>query len=138
MANFTTESQVRAKFHLTDTTLVPADWVTASITDAHTELLRYLDPAFASGTPDDALVLGETLLAGAHLYRSLAAKQAFDQKRVSAGGQRIEEADRLDALETIARIAEEQAWHFLEPYLLEHPGRLALEASDSVPVLGED
>ena len=56
MPVFTTETNVREKFQLADTTLVPAALVTRNIDDAHTILLRFLDPAFDVPLPEDALV----------------------------------------------------------------------------------
>jgi hypothetical protein len=138
MPNFATEAGVREKFQLTDTTLIPADWVTNAIDDAHTELLLALDPVHDTGSPPDALVLGETLLAGAHLLRSIASKHAFDQKRVSVGGNRIEEGRRFDALTVMADAAESRAWDILEPYLVPRPPRAVLVPSGSTPIFGED
>ena len=138
MANFTTESEVREKFQLSDTTLVPASLVNASIDDAHTELLRYLDPAYDVPSPDNAVVMGETLLAGTHLYRSLASKEAFDQRRVTVGAQRIEDGERFRSLMTIASMAADQAWLLLEPYLLDNAPRTVLDANASTLVLGEE
>ena len=138
MANFTTEADVRLKFQLTDTTLTPAALVEQSIEDAHAEVLRYLNPEYASGPPDAALTLGETLLAGSHALRSLAAKDAFDQKRVSIGSQRIEEGARFASLLRTASEAEEQAWAILGPYLAAYPGRDVAAVTMSVNVLGEE
>ena len=90
MPSFTTESMVRLRFQLQDTASVPADLVEAAIDDAHAELLARLGPAYAEPPWPQALVLGETLLAGANVYRALAAKDAHDQKHVVVGGQRVE------------------------------------------------
>ena len=111
MAAFTTESAVRDKFQLTDTTLVPSALVTGSINDAHEIVLRFLDPVFDVPSPDAEVVLGETLLSGAHLLRSLSSSEAFTQKRLTIGGQRIDVARRFEALNDAADSAEEQAWH---------------------------
>ncbi len=138
MANFTSESEVRQKFQLNDTTLVPSSLVTASIDDAHTELLRFLDPEYDTGSPEDGLVMGETFLAGAHLFRTLASKEGFEQKHLMIGGHRIEEGERFTALMTLASVTDEQAWYVLEPYLLDWPGRSVADATDSTPVLGEE
>ncbi|HIJ74646.1 MAG TPA: hypothetical protein HPP83_11150 [Candidatus Hydrogenedentes bacterium] len=138
MANFTTEAQVREKFQLNDTTLVPSSLIEAGIDDAHDELLRFLDPVFAEGTPDDALVMGETLLAGAHLFRTLASGEAFGQKHVAIGGQRVEEGARFGTLMAVATEAEKQAWYLLEPYLADRPSREVAAATDGTPILGEE
>lgn len=137
MANFTNEARVRERFQLTDTTLASTDLVTGSIDDAHTELLRYLEPVFATETPEEALVMGETLLAGAHVHQSLASKAAAELKTVSIAGQRLEATGRVEALLGIARSAEEQAWCLFEPYLAARTGQAACMVTDSAPVLGE-
>lgn len=138
MANFTTETAVRDKFQTTDTTLIPSGLVTQSITDAHTEIIRYLDPIFDTSPTDDGVVLGETLLAGAHLLRSLSSKEAVEQKRVSVGSARIETGPRHKALTEQADTAERRAWSTLEIYLLELPPQIILSPTISTPVLGEE
>jgi len=138
MANFTTESEVRMKFQLINTTQVPSDLVAAGIDDAHTELLRFLDPDVDTGSPEDALILGETLLAGAHVLRSLASSDAVQQKHLVVGGQRIEEGNRFQSLMAMAEQASRLAWEALEPYLLAGPPRYVGAVTDTTPVLGED
>ena len=138
MANFTTESNVRLKFQLNDTTLVPSSLVVAGIGDAHAELLRFLDPVFGGESPETAMVMGETLLAGAQVFRSLASQDAFGQKRVTVGGQRLEEGSRFQTLMALAAVVEEQAWYLLEPYVLDQPGREIVAATDGAPVWGEE
>lgn len=137
MAAFTNESLVREKFQLHDTALVSSALVATSIDDAHTELLRHLDPAFDTSPAEAALVAGETLLAGAHVYRSLAAKDAHDQKHVLIGGQRLEGGGRFAALIAVSQMVEKLAWYTLEPCLLELPARRLVEVTESRPVLGE-
>lgn len=138
MANFTTEAAVRLKFHWHDTALVPSDLVQSGIADAHTELLRFLEPVHASGPADDALEMGETILAGANVARALAAQDASAQKRVTLGAQRIEEGARFTSLMALANVAETQAWYLLEPYLRDRPARATTHVTDSQPVLGEN
>jgi hypothetical protein len=138
MADFTTEADVRLKFQLVDTTLVPTTLIEAAIDDAHEEVLRYLDSSVDTEPPDEALVLGETLLAGVHLFRSLASKDAFDQKHVSIGGQRLEGGGRFAALTAIAERTEVQAWYMLEPYLEELPPRKCAGVTATEPVLGDE
>ena len=138
MASFATEDDVRMKFQLGDTTLVPSALVTASIDDAHAELLRALDPAHISDSPEDALVMGEVMLAGAHLLRSLASKDAFDQKQLVIGNQRIDAGKRFGALMTMASLAEQNAWYLVEVYLVDRPSQAPLSATDTVAVLGEE
>ncbi|NUM54368.1 MAG: hypothetical protein HUU46_12040 [Candidatus Hydrogenedentes bacterium] len=137
MPNFATESDVRLRFQLNDAALVPADLIEACIDDAHREIERFLDPEVDADPPDQELVTGETLLAGAYLYRALAAKDAFCQRNVTIGGQRIEEGERFRALMAIAALTEKQAWFVLEPYLAAQPVRLVVECTESAPVLGD-
>lgn len=138
MAIFTTETDLREKFQLADTTAVPAALVSRNIADAHTILLRFLDPAFDVPSPDDALVLGETLLAGAYLMRSLASASAFARKKVAVGGQRVEPPGQFEALTERADEAEEEAWRVLEPFLLERPADKLAGATDTQPVIAEE
>jgi len=138
MANFTDEAKVRAKFELHDTVLVSSELIDGAIDDAHTEILRYLAPDVEINPPEEGLVLGETLLAGAHVFRTLAAKDAFDQKHLTIGGQDVAGGQRFNALERVGTVAEELAWYILEPYL-EHPGMRAVgDATDTEPVLGKE
>ncbi len=138
MAVFTSEEAVRLKFQLNDTTLVPSELVIQSIDDAHTELLRYLADEYAAAEPEDALVIGETLLAGAHVYRSLASGDAFKQRHVAIGGNRVREGERFESLTAIANLTEDLAWYTLEPYLEAESGRDVAGVTDSTPVLGEE
>jgi hypothetical protein len=138
MANFAGESGVRAKFQLNDSTLVPSALVVSSIDDAHVEVLRLLDPIYDVGSPDDAVVLGETMLAGAHLLRSLASDEGFRQRHLQVGGQRVGGDVRLDGLLALAQGAEERAWLTLEPFTLASASREVAAAMLSTPVLGEE
>ena len=138
MAAFTSESAVRDKFQLTDTTLVSSALVTGSINDAHEIVLRFLDPVFDVPSPDAEVVLGETLLSGAHLLRSLSSSEAFTQKRLTIGGQRIDVARRFEALNDAADSAEEQAWHVLEPFVLARPASKVADVTDTTPIVEED
>ncbi len=137
MPNFATESDVRLRFQLNDAALVPEDLVGASIDDAHGEIERFLDADVDVDPPEQGLVTGETLLAGAYLYRALAAKDAFQQRHVTIGGQRIEEGERFRALMAVAALTEKQAWFLLEPYLTSQPVRLVIDCTDTTPVLGD-
>ncbi len=138
MAVFTTESAVREKFQLTDTTLVTAALVTGSINDAHEIVLRFLDPVFDVPSPGAEVVLGETLLSGTHLLRSLASSEAFTQKRLTIGGQRIDVARRFEALNDAADSAQEQAWQVLEPFVLARPAPKVADVTKTTPIIEED
>ncbi|HOE66950.1 MAG TPA: hypothetical protein PLO62_10535 [Candidatus Hydrogenedentes bacterium] len=134
---FATEDGVRARLRLTDTALAPQGLVLMAIADAHTVIGRWLDPRHGSGTPADGLALGETLLAGAYLLRSLAAKEAFDQKDVVVGGQRVASGNRFASLRALAAGFECQAWEALGPYLRDRGTRAGLDATPTRRVLGE-
>lgn len=136
MAGFTDEARVREKFQLTESNAVSTALVEASIDDAHAEVLRWLDPDFDVPTPEEGLVLGETLLAGAHVLRSLASGDAAGKRRAVVGGSRVERGIRFGELSKAADAAESQAWHALAPYLLDREGPEVLAATDTVPVLG--
>ena len=138
MANFATETEVRDKFQLTDTTLAPSALITGSIDDAHEEILRVLDPAYDTGSPEAALVSGEVLLAGTHALRSLASKDAAEQKHVSVGGSRVAAGNRFDVLMAMAVSAEERAWQTLEPFLLERASRQVADVTETTSVLGKE
>ncbi|GMW01795.1 MAG: hypothetical protein AMXMBFR84_29320 [Candidatus Hydrogenedentota bacterium] len=137
MAVFTNETAVRVKFQLADTTLVTPALIEQSIEDAHAEVLRFLAPEVDTESPEDALVVGETLLAGAHVYRSLAAHDAANQKHIAIGANRIEAGKRFEALNAIAEVVERQAWYILEPYVAHIPARSAIALTESTPVMGE-
>ncbi len=137
MAGFTTEALVREKFQLIDTTLVPVSLMNRNIDDAHLILLRFLDPIFDLPSPAAAVVLGETLLAGAYLMRSLAPGSAFARRKVTVGGQRVEPSGKAEALHAEADAAEAEAWRTLEPYLRIIPSDKLAAATDSQSILGE-
>ncbi len=137
MAGFTTEALVREKFQLTDTTLVPVSLVNRNIDDAHLIFLRFLDPIFDLPSPAAPIVLGETLLAGAYLLRSIASGAAFARRKVTVGGQRVEPSGKTEALNTQADVAEEEAWRTMERYLVVIPTDKLAAATDTRPVLGE-
>ncbi len=136
MATFTSESAVRLKFQVTDAASVPQDLVLKSIEDAHEEIVRCLDSVVDQASPEETLILGETLLAGAHLLKSLAAKDAVQQKEVMVGGQRVDTGKRYAALMALSKQSGEQAWEALRPYLREPSGVVEAAVTDTTPVLG--
>ena len=138
MPNFTTEAEVRLAFQVADTALVTPGLVNQAIANAHAELLQRLDPAFDTDPPDTVLILGETLLSGAHLFRSLAARDAFEQTAIAIGGQRIEPGQRFAALTAMSEQAERLAWQALAPFLKRVPARQLLDATETQPVLGRE
>ncbi len=138
MAAFAVEAEVRRKFQLEEVSVVPSELVQASIDDAHGEVMARLSPIVDTGAPSAGLVLGETLLAGAHLLTSMASKDAADQKDLSLGGQRIGTGDRFASLLAMASKAEARAWLTLAPYLAAVPGEAAGNVTDTVAVLGTE
>ena len=137
-ANFATETEVREQFQLTDTTVTPTALIPASIHDAHEEILRLLDPVDDVPSPEAAIVSGAVLLAGAHVLRSLASKDAAEQKHVSVGGSRVEAGKRFDVLMTMAASAEERAWQTLEPFLLDRASRQVADVTETTSILGKE
>lgn len=137
MANFTTEADVREKLQLGDPAEVPDALLTRSIDDAHVLIVRRLDPKKAVDPTDAELVLGETLLAGAHALRSLAAAAARKRRRVTVGGNRIEPSERDQRLHRLADAIESQAWDVLEPFLRWRVRKTILRLTETQVVLGE-
>ena len=137
MANFTDETRVRDAFQLKNTTRVPSDLVTQSIDDAHIEILRVLDESVDTVTPEAGLIAAETILAGAHVLRSLSWGHAAEQQHLSLGTTRIEEGNRFRELHEASDLAEAQAWYMLEPYVAAAVDAPIAGATDTVPILGE-
>lgn len=137
MAVFTTEDAVRLKFQMNDAAWTPTPLVLASIAEAHEAILRRLDPEVSLGAPAEGLVLGETLLAGSCLLRSMASKDAALQKEVTVGGQRVETAKRFASLMALSVKTEELAWAALGPYLRDIPGSCPGSVTGTGTVLGE-
>ncbi len=138
MPAFATETDLRELFRLADTTLVPAALIERGIDAAHADLLRLLDPIHDVDPPAADLVHGEALLAGAQVFRAIAAGEAFATKRIVIGGQRIDDSNRFEILHATARDADDRAWATLAPYLVPEPARAALDVSATKPVLGEE
>lgn len=138
MASFAVEAAVRRKFQLEDAAVVSAELVQASIDDAHLLLIARLDPEVDTVSPPDAVVLGETLLAGACLLASLASKDAAEQRELTIGGQRIGPGKRFASLMAMSSKAERRAWEALAPYLAAAPGETPARVTDSQAVLGAE
>lgn len=137
MPEFTTVARIRDTFHLADTAIAPDALIERALADAHTEITARLNPNAETEPPDEALVLGETLLAGAHVFRALAAGDAAEQRHVAIGTARVQAGRRFDALAALAALAQDQAWYILAPYLRQPVPRTLLGASATAPVLGE-
>lgn len=137
MPAFTTEALVRLKFQLTSTQDVPDTLIGDAIAEAHEPIALRLDPVVDTGSPPVALVIGETLLAGARTLRSLAAREAATARNVVVGGQRLETGTRHTQLSLCATLAEEQAWEMLAPFLAPRTGARPAQPTDTTPVLGE-
>ncbi len=136
MASVATEEGVRARFQWSEED-VPESLITLAIEDAHNRLVRALTAESWGETPASGVVLGETLLAGAQVYRLLAAREAFDRRDVRVGGQESVGIGRFEALSRTATALEDEAWAVLEAFTRMHEGRAPMSASDTVPVLGE-
>jgi hypothetical protein len=139
MANFTDESRVRLKTQLTDTAKVPQELVTRSIDDAHAEILKRLDPVYDVEPPDENLVRGETLLAGAYLLRSLSSGAAFDIKELRILDETVGESGKYKALIGLAEGFERDAWDVLSDFLLAEQGAADFQSgvTESEDILGE-
>lgn len=135
MPPFTTLSAVREKCQLDDAILAPDALITRSIADAHAQILPLLEPGAPVDPPADLLALGETLLAAAHLMRSLAAKDAAHQKDIAIGGQRIGPGRRFAALMQYSVESEHAAWNTLAPFLRRPPVPAPAAITDTQPIL---
>lgn len=137
MAVFSSEAAVREKFQVTDTGLVSSGLVVRSLSDAHEEILRWIDLGVNVQSPPAAVVLGETLLAGAHLLRSLASKSASGFREVRVGGNQVVTGGKAASLLTLSQEAEQAAWEALGPYLRPVSGVDVALATETRAVLGE-
>ena len=139
MANFTDETRVRLKTQLMDTAKVSQELVIRNIDDAHAAIVTRLDPAYDVTPPDDNLVRGETLLAGAYLLRSVASGAAFDIKGLRILDKTVSETDKYKALMTLAETFENQAWEVLSDFLLPQQGGADFQSdvTESGEILGE-
>jgi hypothetical protein len=137
MAEFTDETNVRLKTQLNDTARVPAALVAANVTDAHSAVLRKLDPVYDVDPADDDLVRGETLLAGAYLLRSVASGAAFSARDLRLGDRYIEEGGRHAAMLRMADRFETEAWEVLGPFLLPATDWFQADATPTTEILGE-
>ncbi len=139
MANFTDETRVRVTTQLTDTAKVSSELVTRSIDDAHSEILKWLDAAYDVTPPDENLVRGETLLAGAYLLRSLASGAAFDIRGLRILDETVSETGKHKALTTLADRFENEAWAILGEFLVPQPGGAYFQSgvTESGEILGE-
>lgn len=137
MANFTTEAAVRLRMQVDDTTTVSTALVEQSIDDAHARILTLLDAGVDTESPLAELVLGETLLAGAMLLRSLASGEATQGRQITIGGNRVDTPRRYATLMAETGETERRAWETLGPFLAAVAPRVVAEGTDSVAVLGE-
>ena len=116
MAAFTTEEMLRVKFQLDNLTEVTTELVAASIEHAHSIVIERLREECLE-EPPDAVIVAETLLAGAALLRSLSTRLALDRREVRLAGHQMETGKRFPALLAVATAAEEEALHLLTPWL---------------------
>jgi len=139
MANFTDETRVRLKTQLMDTATVSSELVTRSIDDAHAEILKRLDPAYDVTPPDENLVRGETLLAGAYLLRSLASGAAFHIRGLRILDETVSETGKHKALMALGDRFEKEGWEILGEFLLPREGGAHFQSgvTESGEILGE-
>ena len=135
---YATESDIRIRFQIYDTVMVPSDLVTTCLDEAHRELLRFLDPVYDETPTEAPIITGEVLLAGARVFRAVAAKDAMERQDLQIGSHRIRPSGRADALAAIAVIAEKDAWYLLEPYLLATPAHMMATVTHSTPIFDAD
>ncbi len=129
MNYFAEEAAVRAQLHLADT--VSAEQIDAALAEAHAVILDWLAPEVELGDPPESIARGEALLAGAMLFRSMAAAETLRQRRLSVGGARIEESRRLESLERGAETLENRALEALGPYLRQPRPRTMLQVTST-------
>jgi hypothetical protein len=116
MAPFIDLDSVRVKFHLTEAADIDDALLNASIADAHADVLDRIRGEYEDDPPEP-VVTAETLLAGAALLRSLAARMALDRRELRLAGQQMDTGKRLPLLLEVAEAARQEADRLLRPYL---------------------
>ncbi len=122
MANFTSEEAVRLKFRVEESDGATTALIEANIAHAHQGIVSRIRPEYIEAPPD-AVIIAETLLAGAATLRSLSARLALDRRETRLAGHQIETGRRFPALMETAAAAEAEAARLLAPY-----GRHAAES----------
>ena len=136
MGILATESEVRLRTQTEDVNETSTALIDVAIEDANVVASSQLRPEAYAEPVDDAVVLGETLLACGLVLRSLASRAAVRQNRVRVGGQSAERGRSFGELMRAAAAFEAEAWEVLAPYTAVVPGESARAASESAPVLG--
>lgn len=135
MDSLATPEEVRLRFQLPPE-LPASDAINAAIAEAGLVLAGRADPGRVTPPLPDAFRSGAILLAGAFLFRSLAAGDAHEQRDLHIGGQRIAPGKRFGALLALAEQAEAEAWERLAPWLKPAPPRPPAAATDGAPLFG--
>jgi hypothetical protein len=135
---FTTEEHVRERFLPEGDAQATTNQIACAIDAAHLQIAPALRPDAPLDPPSEAIVLGETLLAGARLFEALAAHDAYDQRRLKVGHAEVREGERFRSLMAAAADAESRAWEVLAPFMAAKEQRVPAAATDSQPVLGEE
>lgn len=135
---FTNEQTVRDVFGLADTESYPSAQIIGAIDMAAIAITRRLAPDAPVSPPDAALVLGETILAGAVLYRGFAGGEARLMQSISLGGNSRNEGRRFDALLRMVGLLEDYAWQLLSPFVAATPDQATILATESQPILGKE
>lgn len=115
MPAFTTPESVRIKFQLDGLPEISPFLVASAIEQAHAAVLARIQPPGAGGPPE-AVHIAETLLAGAAVLRSLAARLALERSEVRLAGHHVETGKRFPALLQAAAEAEQSALMLLQPF----------------------
>ncbi|MBI2424977.1 MAG: hypothetical protein HYV27_19275 [Candidatus Hydrogenedentes bacterium] len=110
--------------------------VSAALDAAHETLLTRLAPSVDTGNPPAALVAGETHLACSVLLAHVCAAQVLQLRSLRIGGNEVNRSGGENALMSVSRALESQAWERLAPYLAEVRDRGTGGVTDTLPVLG--
>ncbi len=116
MPPFALEAAVRLKFRLEDVSEASSELIEASILHGHNDILARVREDIVAAPPE-SVVIAETLLAGAALLRSLAARQALEKRDLRLSGHQFTTGQRFPALLETASAAELEAGRLLTPFL---------------------
>ncbi len=128
---FTNESTVRAHTQLLDDEKFPKELIVGRINDAHSIILRDLNPIYANSN-DQLLILAETELTAAFILRSLAAKSAVDTRQVRLPDVYYRESGKTINLIEASDKEEQSAWAHLAPFLKEPNQKFFFDSVDPV------
>ncbi len=116
MSAYVTEEMLRLKFQVDDVVEVTPELVDASIAHAHGLVTRSIRAEYLE-TPPEPVIVAETLLAGAALLRSLAARRALERREARLAGHQLDTAKQFPALMDVAKTAALEAFALMKPYM---------------------